>query len=85
MTAISRAKAVVEGISGKTLTNAKVAKIAKGYMNFSEGTNEQVAQLYLDYLHANHKSVVRSHHEQRQRALDDTAASDAGDTGVADL
>ena len=84
-TAVSRAKVLVESLMDRTVTATKVGNIVKGYMNFPEGTNEDVAQAFLDQIKSAMRSTHCSHSEQKQRALDESAAKMAGDAAMTDF
>ena len=70
MTAVTRAKAVLEGLAGKTLTNAKMVKIVDNFIaNYggvnlegAPGTNEEKAQFFID------RVLAQIKHELRQGA-----------------
>jgi|15BtaG_2_1085339.scaffolds.fasta_scaffold00346_21 hypothetical protein len=81
-TAVARTKKIIESILGVTVSRTNVAKIIKGYLNFPEGTNEEVAQMFIDQQENIMRSVYRSHSEQKQRAVDEAAAKNAGDIAM---
>ena len=53
MTAITQAVAVLEGLAGKTLTNAQMLGAVKNYINYRDAqalTNEQIADAFVTSL-----------------------------------
>ena len=86
MTAIVRAKALIEALKDSTITNVLGIKIVEGYLkgkgvDIASLTNEQKAQAFLDIIKTEMKGVYRhSAHMDTQianQAVVDTALADA--------
>ena len=90
MSNVTQAKAIIEGLAGKILTNAKITTLVEGYINYDAIaepglSNEDKAGRLITTMKAQAKSVIRSHAESKQRNADEQAAIDAGDSAVGDL
>jgi len=88
MTAVAQAKAVMEGLAGKTLAVAKMTAIVNNYIAShprntlpESPTNEQKAQFFIDSLKGRVRNLVRNgalvKHEKANSAARDTAQDNA--------
>lgn len=81
MTNISRAKAVIDGLLDRTLTNANYVRIANAFVDDDTITNEEKAGIFLDKVTNILRQEVRRMEIQEdsaaQRVVHDTAVARA--------
>lgn len=87
MTAVTRAKEVLEGLAGKVLANAKMITHVENYTGMIGGglTNEQKAQEFLDIMLREAKIRIRTNARNIKLTVDKPAANQAGDDAIVDL
>ena len=88
MSSIADAKAVMEAITGKTLTNARMINIVEGTINYNEAqalTNEEKAEIFISGLRKTIRSTMHSHAMQKHNSAQEAAAQAAGNAAIADI
>ena len=88
MTKIADAKAIMEAIAGKSLTNARMISIVESTINYNEEqalTNEEKAAVFVDGLRTTLRSTMHSHAMQKHRSAQEAAATAAGDAAIIDI
>ena len=95
MTALTQATAVLEGLAGKTLTNARKLQIVTDYNGPDAGTlsggvltpftSEEAAQAFLDDMLARAKHKVKSGAVRTAQEANESVVQAASDASVLDL
>ena len=85
MSNVTDAKVILEAIVGHTVAPAKTANIVKGFLNFPNGTNEDIAGLFKDQLKSDIAKKVKAYSEQKQLDADQARAIDAGRNALTDF
>ena len=95
MTAQTRAKAVMEGLAGKTLSNATLLSIATNYIGPNAGalvegeptalTSEETAQMFLDHMLGRARHHIKAGASRIAQDANAAVVQAASDASVVDL
>ena len=96
MTAITQAKAVMEGLAGKTLTNEVMLSVVQNYVGhswviqvdidtYAVPTNEELAQQFIDLMLVQAKKQVRAGATKKEQTDNYAVVLAAGNASIADL
>lgn len=88
MAAVDQAKAVMENLANKTLTNTQMLNAAKNYINYRDSwnwTTEQIAQKFIDDMFLRAKHQIKSGAANKAIEENQTVVQSAVDSSISDL